>query len=418
MKIKTIAKAVSLSLLMIPLASQAESAVSNDLFGFTGYMRTGGGLNGSGQNVNKEDEHHLGRFGNEYDTYIAAALYKDLKFDNGLWAYYHLEFNRWDGDLCKSGGCGDSGDWENDRNYLKMGGFDFLPEGSNIWVGSRKQEADFHILDYKWRRLMGTGIGYESKNFDIQYLQNDSGATTSSNWYGQVASNALAARGRVGKLEGELLYVDVSDFDDVDLEAQGVAELSVQLTLNYSFDSYFGLADGYSKIVAQYGMGVTEDHLGWNEALSENEDDVAYQVTFDGLFTPVDKLDINPVFLYESFESDDSSLETESHLTFAVRMHKTVSQGLAWIAEGVVTDFENEGGDADADGMKYKLAVGPSFQMDAGYWARPVSRIMLTYIHVDDELSTNYSSNSGNTGINDDGDDSEFRIGYEFEIWF
>ncbi|MCG7588548.1 carbohydrate porin, partial [Photobacterium sp. OFAV2-7] len=415
MKLKKVASALSLALIVMPLTSQAESVVSNDLFGFSGYMRTGGGLNASGQNVNKLDEHHLGRFGNEFDTYIAAAFTKDLEFDNGLWAYYHLEFNRWDGDLHKSGasdqnssdGYGDSGDWENDRNYLKMGGFDFLPEGSNIWVGSRKQEADFHILDYKWRRLMGTGIGYESKNFDIQFLQNDSGAETSWHWHGDVASHALAARMRQGKLEAEVMYIDVADFNDVDLEAQGIAESSVQLTVNYGFDSYYGLTDGYSKIVAQYGKGVTEDHLGWNESLSANEDDTAYKIAFDGLFSPSQDLDINPVFLYESFEADAWD-NTETHLTVAVRLHKTISQAFAWVAEGAISDFNNEGGDDAADGIKYKLAVGPSFQMDAGYWARPVSRITLTYLGVDDELT-------GGKGINDDGDDSEFRLGYEFE---
>jgi sucrose porin len=413
--------ALALPLLMLPLASQA-----NDDFGFTGYMRTGGGLNANMQNVNKIDEHHLGRFGNEYDTYIAAAFTKNFESESGLWAYYHLEFNRWDGDMHKSGasdqnsidkngdlkadGYGDSGDWENDRNYLKMGGFDFLPEDSNIWVGSRKQEADFHILDYKWRRLMGTGLGYESKNIDIQFLQNDSGAETAQTWYGDVASHTVAARLRQGKLEGELIYISVADFKDVDLEAAGVAESSVQLSANYGFDSYFGLTEGSSKIVAQYGKGVTEDHLGWNEALSANKDDTAYKIAFDGMFSPSEGLDINPVFLYESFDPDAEG-ETETHLTFAVRLHKTISPGLAWITEAAVSDFNNEGGDAAADGLKYKLAMGPSLQIDAGYWARPVSRLMFTYIGADDELTAN-------AGINDDGDNAEFRVGYEFEAWF
>jgi sucrose porin len=390
--------ALALPLLMLPLASQA-----NDDFGFTGYMRTGGGMNASGQNVSKIDEHHLGRFGNEYDTYIAAALTKNFESDSGLWANYRLEFNRWDGDPKKQDGA-----WENDRNYLKMGGFDFLPEDSNIWVGSRKQEADFHILDYKWRRLMGTGLGYESKNVDVQFLQNDSGAD--SLYAGDVASHTVAARLRQGKLEGEVIYTRVADFKDVDLDAAGVAESSVQLSVNYGFDSYFGLTDGSSKVVAQYGKGVTEDHLGWNESLSTNEDDTAYRIAFDGSFSPSEGLDINPVFLYEAFDAD-AATETETHLTFAVRLHKTISPGFAWITEAAISDFNNEGGVAAADGLKYKLAMGPSLQIDAGYWARPVSRLMFTYIGADDELTAN-------AGINDDGDNAEFRVGYEFEVWF
>ena len=387
-----------LGLIAIALAAPTTAMAE---FNYTGYMRTGGGMNIDGQNVNKVDEHRMGRFGNEYDTYIAAAFTQSFKRDNGLWAYYHLEFNRWDGDMRKSGGFGETGDWENDRNYLKMGGFKFLPEGSAIWVGSRKQEADFHILDYKWRRLMGTGFGYESKNFDIQFLQNDSGASTNEipEWRGQaVASHTIAARASSGKLQGELVYTTVADFDDVDLDAQGVAETAFSLNINYGLP--------FGKVVAQYGQGVDHEHLGWNEALSASEDDVAYKVTLDTFFTPAPGLDVNAIALYESFDADAAD-ETYSALVGAVRVHKTIDESLAWIAEGVVTNIENKGGNADADGIQYKLAVGPSLQIDAGFWARPVSRLMFTYIGGDEEVVSFY-----------EGEDSEFRFGYEFEIWF
>ncbi len=388
--------------LVTTLACTSLTSFADDSFNWTGYMRTGGGYNSSFQNTIKEDEHHLGRFGNEYDTYIASALTKKWEMDNGSWAYYHLEFNYWDGDPAKH-----NAQWENDRNYVKMGGFSFLPEGSNIWAGTRKQEADVHILDYKWRRLKGTGLGYESKSFDIQFLQSDSGEDTSSvvPWHGDVAANTVAARARFGSFETELVYTAASDFDDVTFN-EGTAESALTGTFIYGMDSFFGLTNGSGKIIGQVGTGVKADQLG-SEQLNEDEDDKAYRLIFDGMFSPVSGMDVNPVLLYEVSDVE-SYADEETFLVAGARVHQAVTANVSWVFEGVVTDVDNQGGNADADGIKYKFALGPSLQLDMGYWARPVTRLMVTYIGGDEEVIV----------VNEDNDNSELRIGWEFEIWF
>jgi len=407
--------AVIIPLLMTPLASQAD-----DSFQFGGYARNGGATNIDGQNAAKVNPNQLGRFGNEDDAYIDLQLSKKFTADNGMWAEYIVQFNRWDGDMDR----GHGSDWNNEMNYVTIGGFDFLPEGGKIWAGQRKQEADFHILDYKWRRIMGTGIGYESNNFDFQFVQQDSDYDVSNNDYlagndtNGAAANSFISRVTLDKLQAELMYTTVPSYKNVIAASatRTYADKSVQLTVNYSFDSYFGLTEGSSKVIAQYGTGVNHNQLGWTGSLGRDNDDTAYRIAFDGVFSPSEGLDINPVLLHEGFDVDSYS-DVETRTTLAVRAKQTMTKGLSVVGEVGFTSVQNHikidtAGDAynAGDGIEYKIAAGPQFEFDSGYWARPVIRITAAYISVDKELQDKV--------FNDDGDDSEFRLGYEFEAWF
>ena len=57
------------------LICASTTAMADDSFTWTGYMRAGTGINPDG-GVEGVNENYLGRFGNEYNTWVNSTLHK------------------------------------------------------------------------------------------------------------------------------------------------------------------------------------------------------------------------------------------------------------------------------------------------------------------------------------------------------
>ena len=70
------------------------SVFADDSFSWSGYYRAGLGMNDDLSNINKSDNevHSLGRYGLEYDDFVAASLSKKWTDDKGQWAKYNFSY--------------------------------------------------------------------------------------------------------------------------------------------------------------------------------------------------------------------------------------------------------------------------------------------------------------------------------------
>ncbi|EDM56127.1 hypothetical protein A79_5836 [Vibrio parahaemolyticus AQ3810] len=73
--------------------------------------------------------------------------------------------------------------------------------------------------------------------------------------------------------------------------------------------------------------------------------------------------------------------------------------------EAVYANKTNRDGVEGVDGSMYKLAMGPSLQLKSVPWAVPVTNISVAYVGGDQEIT-------------DLPIDSEWRVGYRFEVFF
>jgi maltoporin len=95
----------------------------------------------------------------------------------------------------------------------------------------------------------------------------------------------------------------------------------------------------------------------------------------------------------------------ESNITAGGRVTAKVTENLSLITEGFINNVTNQWGTKEQNGGQYKLAAGPTIQLEAGEWARPVIRATAAIIGGDKKI----------TGLNKDVD---LRYGCQYEVWF
>ena len=73
--------------------------------------------------------------------------------------------------------------------------------------------------------------------------------------------------------------------------------------------------------------------------------------------------------------------------------------------EANINNTQNKDGVDSLDGTAYKIAAGPSLQIETFEWVRPMVTLNVAVVGGDKEI----------TGLRED---SEVRFGYQMEAWF
>lgn len=382
---------------LIALAICISSAsYSDDSFAWHGYMRASNGFDSDLANLSADDEaiHSLGRYGLEYNDFISTTFSKRWNGDNGTWAQYNFGITVVDS-LTPS--------LSNGSNYVSMVGFDFLPKDSSIWVGKRKIDGGVDVLDYLYRNFNGRGFGYTSKNLDLNFFKEYHFPTTSEYDDG-VTVDAVYRLGNATveatatKITANTTTTDKSDKD----------ETSLSILASYKQNKFMALMPGSTTYRLQFGKGVTADKLNYSNVT--DKDDTGYRFTIDGSHTGTN-WNINSIVLAEGSHVDSLDKET-STVTLLVRGTNKVTSNLSMIYEASVVSKENNKLNDDAsiftetaDGIAYKITVGPTLQLSTVPYTKPVIRFTAAVVGGDKEV----------TGLDKD---NELRFGAQFETAF
>ncbi len=381
---------------------------------------------------NQDPRGMMGNLGNTYwhDYFAALSMTKrwDSPFAEGEWADFTAEISTY-GDKTVDA----------EQMFVQYGGLSFLPENARVWAGRRYMGERIRTLAYNIREInVDSGIGYMSDNFDITigYNQIDyADAKADEN------NLVLAMEGsrtvfdmvyRVGSAEFGATYMQILDdpcfeYYACKTENDGNAYSGFA---KYKFGSFLGLV-GNSNVMIQAGKGVIAQYLSTARitGLSE-EDDKSARFSYYGMINQFDGITIEPALIYEYTDRADQRRITtltntqirpnqvavngaeyhfgsaeEQSIFAGVSVHQALTNNISMQYEAIYANKTNRDGVEGADGNMYKLAMGPSLQLKSMPWVVPVTNLSVAYVGGDEEIT-------------DLPVDSEWRVGYRFEVFF
>lgn len=416
-------------LLLASLLVCATTAVhADDSFQWHGYYRAGLGMDKDFANVttNGDEVNSLGRFGLEYDDFLAGVLSKRWSDDKGQWAQYNFAFNVFDYEdeytnpesVTNNPGYPYAPGSEkynyssvNTLNasdiYVEMGGLNFLPKDSSIWVGKRRTANGIDLLDLDYRKINGHGFGYSSKTFDVALYKELNAGDMGEDADVVAIDGTLKLKGI--KVEGTITKSTTDTSSSYFGNKEG--DMSTSILAEYQHNKFMGVLLGSTTYRAQFGKGVTSDKL--NMTVITDEKDSSTRFTVDGT-TMTKAWTINTIINMESSKVDSANI-TYSTLTVGARGTNKLTDNISMVYEASIANKKNidlGGNVATAnDGTVYKIAAGPTIQLNTMPWVRPVLRFNAAIIGGDKEVN----------GLTDkDGKkiDSEVRLGAQFETYF
>ncbi|MBN1468617.1 MAG: carbohydrate porin [Fusobacteriaceae bacterium] len=380
---------------------------ADDSFSWNGYYRAGLGMDEELVNKNKSDGevNSLGRFGLEYDDFVAGVFSKKWSDDKEQWAKFNFAFNTFDYTSTNNNPLNSSGGKINTLNasdtYVEMGGLTFLPKDSSIWVGKRRTTNGIDLLDLNYRKFNGHGIGYSSKNFDLAFYK-ELNSGDMGEGADVIAVDSILKTGNI-KLEGTFTKSTTDTSSTYNGNKKG--DTSVSLLAEYKNKKFIGLSSGNTTYRLQVGKGVTSNKLSMS--VITDEKDEAYRLTIDGNTMKKNWL-FNTVINYESSKVDSKDI-TYTTLTFIGKGTQKINENISMIYEAGVAEKENINLSGtinkNNDGLTYKIAAGPAIQMNSMPWIRPIIRTTVAIVGGDKEV-TGFKENT------------EIRLGAQFETYF
>jgi len=232
------------------------------------------------------------------------------------------------------------------------------------------------------------------------------------------SKNILDTTYRLGKAEVGATYVKEHD-DEVISDINGTIrkpQEAVSFYGAYNMDKFLGVMPGNTMIMAQYGKGIIAQYLNAGRIDFSQEDDASMRLTVSGRYDGIKDISIKPTVLVEQTNRDGArnlddtfifgqGAADETAVFAGVNVTQKINNNVAMHYEINVNETKNKNGQETADGNAYKIAAGPSFQLETFEWVRPMISLTASYIGGDKEI----------TGLRED---SEVRFGYQMEAWF
>lgn len=411
-------------------------------FGFHGYARSGVLLNDEGGSYmwnNFANGFILGgspakfRLGNESDTYYELEFTKKWTFENNAWAIAHIMTAHKDGGDtdCEERNVGYES-WDATRQvYLEMGGLEFAPE-LTFWAGKRYyNRADIHLMDWYYRDMSGEGGGVQGINvgpgkFAFAFITKsrpDGGSNIDNSYIDEVGQFTVKCydfsytdiSAGSGKLAFDLaLYrAELGDnFNEEDKDPKGL-----YFDTTYEMGTFFGFAEGSSKIVAQYGKGLGQNYnvSPWSfpdsfktaQGVEDYNDTNLTRILGTGVWQFTPEFEMQPVLAYQVL--DTPSDKTKSFIIGARPVYH-FSKNFALQFEA---GYQQSKSDSSDDTAKItQISIAPTLTLDLGYYTRPQIRAFVTYA---DWQNNNWV---GDWKVNTDPDGDGLNYGLQFEVWF
>jgi len=412
---------------LVAFAMVSGTLLADDSFEYKGYARIGkawtfegyGFDGGYGFQGKGDPQKFNGRLAKELDqNYIENTFVKNWQTEGGAWAksvcLVTLE-----------------GDAEGDTNdtvgtkitsrlrqyYVEMGGLAFAPDTS-FWMGRKYlNRDDIHILDFYYLDMSGVGFGAANIagiGLDAALMQWESGfaaADKAGVGLGKQVKNSVVLKYENNMVRADYVFSIVTGNESSANKDQQDDIYGHMISLTYKPTKFFFVADGYSKIVGQLGLGANAENIFWGNRipnLSDNDnaasqnfdakrlDSMAYNVLVFGVAQLSDNLSMMPALGYMSLtlpKERTGNKETTYTRTFAaVRPHYNLNANLAFDLEigyqiNAVSEAANAGWLGIDDGPKddnksasdLKITPAVVLTMDPGFYTRPQIRLFLNY---------------------------------------
>lgn len=402
---------------IMALGSASASAVD-----FHGYMRSGVGVSDNGK-MQIVDKRHVGRLGNEDETYSEVQLGQEVYNKAGKTFYVDSMFamqsdqNR---------------DWEDDATFA-LRQFNVQAKGlfggnEVTWAGKRYyQRHDIHIADFYYWDVSGAGAGVEqikvgpgqmafavvrNDPWNGDFTGNDSEALTYDVRYANIPLWQDAS------LELGLDYIDpvTSDAQEEAMAAKDLSKggyLTAELT--------WGMLGGFNKTVGQYfldGMAHAASDLaqsGSGSGLQSNSDDGdGYRLINWGVLPLGDKIEIGHQIVYgasSDFNAWGTDYDDRDTFSIVARPMYKWNDTMKTILElGYSHDTQTvKGSSTETQHDLQKYTIAQAWSAGSGFWARPELRVFASYM-----------KNDG--GMRADGEgvaqDDAYNFGVQAEAWW
>lgn len=411
-------------------------------FEFHGYARSGLLMNDSatstqgGPTVTPAGETggHVGRLGNEPDTYVEMNLEHKQTLANGATTRFKVMLA--DGQRTYNDWSADSSDLNVRQVFTELG---HLPtftgafKDATVWAGKRfdRDNYDIHWLDSDVVFLAGTGAGIYDMTWSDKARSNFSlyGRTfgDTENSENTAQNYILTLNNYFGPVQLMVSGMRAKDNEDrLDLEGNEVkgdaAEHGVHALLGLHNESFYGLREGSSKTALLYGHGLGAEvkTIGADGALLPEAD--TWRLASYGITPLGGGWHIAPAVLAQS--SKDRYVKGDSYewATVNARLIQEITQNFEMQYEGTYQymDLRPEGYNSRnaVSGNFYKFTVAPTLKAsDVGeFLKRPELRLFATWMDWDHRLD-NYASGDafGSSGFAAGG---EWNFGVQMETWF
>jgi len=305
--------------------------------------------------------------------------------------------------------------------YTEFYGLPFAPK-STVWAGKRFYgRDDIHINDFYFRIMDGTEAGIMNVpagpgSLDIAWIN----ATNSNTGdfpviaeKGQLVQQNLDVRYKGIKALGGEFEVEGAVASVTDEKAAGNADSGMQLAALYSRADFFGVVPGNSKVVFQYGTGLSAG-LGNAAGPWFYKDAEAMRLIAWGVANVTDKLKVSPSLVYQTADELYGAKNPDGYdwLSFTVRPQYNFTRNLALQAEfGYETGYTWNG-----DGSVMKLTVAPTITLDdTSFWTRPQLRAFVTVGAWDKDLTKGWNAVTNDPSSDKDGITT---YGVQMEAWW
>lgn len=391
-------KNLKLGLLAILTCMSTSAFAADDSLQIHGYVMNGSDFsNESGRSTvalhrdpNGDPRGKLGDFGNVYwhDYFTSLNVNKKWTAKDGSWADYTYELITYGNKTVEAG-----------QSYARFGGLSFLPKDANVWAGRRNLSIRDGVFAYNLKDVgLDAAIGYDGKNLDVTlgYVQADWGHAVKSR-------DVVDASYTIGKAEVGVTYVQELE-EEATPVFPGDTKSSMSAYGAYNMDKFLGVMPGNTRIMAQVGKGVIAQYLNTSRLDNSADEDTSMRVTLNGRYDGIKDVSIKPSVILESTNRDAAGTEVETSLFAGANISQKINDKIVMHYEANLNNTTNKNGGTD-DGTAYKIAVGPSLQIESLEWVRPMITVNVALVGGDKAI----------TGLSKD---SEVRFGYQMEAWF
>ena len=423
-------------------AAPATRDGANEGFEFHGYARSGLLMNSSaaktqgGPTVTPAGETggHVGRLGNEPDTYVELNLEHKQTLASGATTRFKAMLA--DGQRTYNDWTAASSDLNLRQAFVELGQlptFTGAFKDATVWAGKRfdRDNFDIHWIDSDVVFLAGTGAGI----YDMTWGEGvRSNLSVYGRTFGDIENNENTAQNYIlslnnfaGPLQLMVSGMRAKDNDQrTDIEGNRVksdaANDGVHALVGLHNDSFYGLREGSAKTALLYGHGLGAEvkTLGSDGALLPEAD--TWRLASYGITPLGGGWHIAPALLAQS--SKDRYVKGDSYewATANLRLIQEFTQNFEMQYEGSYQymDLRPEGYNSRnaVSGNFYKLTVAPTLKAsDVGdFLKRPEIRLFASWMDWDHRLD-NYASDDafGSSGFKAGG---EWNFGVQMETWF
>ncbi|KFX20030.1 carbohydrate porin [Pectobacterium betavasculorum] len=419
-----------------------------DGFEFHGYARSGLSINdsststrtdvGPGMSPAGQTGGHIGRLGNEEDTYIELKLEHKQKLDNGATTRFKVMMA--DGQRSYNDDTAATSTLNVREAFVELGSlpsFSGAFKDSTLWAGKRfdRDNFDIHWIDSDVIFLAGTGGGiYDVKwtdsaksNFSLYGRSFGSPDGSNDTRNEDIKNYILTANNYVGPFQFMLNGMKAKDNEARPNTSSEVTNINAgdkgyHAMVAYHGDSFYGLRDGTSKTAILYGHGLGGEVKSLGSDGNLTNDANTWRFATYGTTALNKNWIFAPSILAQT--SKDRYINGDSYdwVTFNARLVQEITENFALAYEGSYQymDLDPRGyrNLNQVSGGFYKLTFAPTFKVgDIGnFFSRPELRVFATYMDWDKRLDS-YSSEDtfGSTGFKAGG---EWNFGIQMETWF